>query len=335
MGEWTRVLRAAILLTLLCGVVLALPGASPAASPFPAFYEIADGQGLSSTVDVDFDFEGLETGGGSERLTVTIPTEYGVALAHAPGKNIGTAYVSTVPIGGGAETAFTGLLFAAAGDVDVSTCDPGPHAAVWVLRVRATAGGTLEVPVAIDRSTSGYELVACFDAEHALGREVSQLEFQPENSFATPAHAGRYLFDATVTPFGPDGSVNTSAAYEMRAYEVLPQVLTAKVSYDARTRLFTASGKYTSEGKPTAGKHIEIDVGTTPRSFAKVGDVVTTAGGAYLFHKRLSGAPRYAYSQLEANSYEVCSGASPAPAGCASYSIGGTASAAIAVRTGR
>jgi hypothetical protein len=311
---------------LLAIVALVLPGAGSTAGSFPAFYELSDAQELSTTVGVDFDFENLDSAGETERIVLTVPSAYGVDLAHAPGKNVGGAHIVTVPIGGGAATDFTGGLVASSAQNDQQGCGPGSHTAVWQLQTRSKTGLTLDVPIVIDHAAAGYTLSACFDAEHAQGREISLFEFYPASSIATPSHPGKYLFDATVTPFASDGSASPPTAYEVRAYETLPQDLTAAPTYDPRTKMLSVSGKLTVQGKGAAGKQIEIDGGPTTKLFKKVGVATTLAGGVYLFKKRFATMPRFVYSQIEAESYGVCSGSSAAPGGCASYSLGGTGS---------
>lgn len=309
-------------------------GSQSARQRFPVLYVIANNSFLSGSVNLGIDAEFLDFGGETERMTILAPAGYGVDLAHPVNKNIGQAYVSTVPIGGGKETGFTGQLVvmgasAYAGSASAQACAPGSHVAEWEMRVRSPAGVSLAIPIAVDRTGKGSEFTMCFDDEHALGLEVRIAQFLPMDVFATPAHAGRYLFDSIVTPFSQDGSSpDPSGAYELRAYEDLPANLTANPTYHPATKTLAVSGTLKLAGRPRAGVTVQIMAGSTtdPNAMTQVGLTQTGKDGAYSFRKKLASAPKYMFSQTMSNGYPVCTGSSSAPSGCASYSVDGTGS---------
>ena len=55
------------------------------------------------------------------------------------------------------------------------------------------------------------------------------------------------------------------------------------------------------------------------------------ASGKYAFALHLAAPPRFVWVQVEATAYETCSGSSPDPGGCASYSVDGTSSSLVSV----
>jgi hypothetical protein len=335
--------RPPALLACVLAAALIFPAASQPAGGqrFPVLYVVANNSFLSGSVNLDIDAEFLDFGGETERMTILVPAGYGIDLAHPVNKNIGEAYVSTVPIGGGKETVFGGPLVvmgasAYAGSASAQACAPGGHVADWEMRVRSAAGVSLRIPLAVDRTAKGSEFTMCFDDEHALGQEVRIAQFLPMNVFATPAHAGRYLFDSIVTPFSQDGSSpDTSGAYELRAYEDLPANLTANPTYDSATKTLAVSGTLKLTGRPRAGVTVQIMAGSTSdaNTMTQVGLTQTGKGGAYSFRKKLASGPKYMYSQTMSNGYPVCVGSSAAPSGCASYSVDGTGSSVMKVGT--
>jgi hypothetical protein len=312
-----------------------------AANPgFPVLYVITDNSYLSGSVNPDIDAESLDIAGETERMTIIVPSGYAVNLAHASGFTIGLAYLSTVAIGGGGkETIFQGPLVAMArtayaSNPSAQACLPGTPTAAWEMRVRAGAH-LLDIPIAIGRSSAGTEFTLCFDDEHALGLEVSTVQFFPKLSFATPSVGGKYLFDAVVTPFAPDGTADASGAYELRAYEDLPASLTATATYSRSARTLTVRGTLKVAGKTPGGASIKVRALSSINAATStlLGQTLTNARGGYVFNKRLAAPPKYLFSETTPTGYAACSGTSPQPAGCASYSVDGTGSSGVKVTT--
>lgn len=337
MGRW-----------LVCGTVSALAvllfvGSAPArtsANRFPALFVSASSVGVSGAVTLDFNANELDAGGDVERLTLDVPNGYGAALAHADNASLGPASVSTVPVGGGAETDFSGRIVAMsaaayAASASAQACAPGPHPATWDLQVRSAAGASLSIPIAVDRHNRGIELAMCFDAEQATNVEVSAVEFKPADVFANPQLAGKYLFDATATPLGADGSPSTLSDFEMRAYEDLPSSLSVSASYRRATKTLTVTGQLRTSGGPHSGTNVQLWATQTAAAtnVKLLGAGRSGANGRYTITRKLAVAPRYVFTETQSLAYPVCSGASPEPGGCASYSVDAVASILVPVET--
>ena len=288
---------------------------------------------------LDFDANELDASGEVERLVVEVPNGYGVSLAHADNSVLGPASVGTIPIGGGALTQFDGHIVvmpaaAYAADAAAQACAPGVHAATWDLNVQSTKAGALSIPIAVDRYAGGFQLAMCFDAEHAKNLEVSRIEFKPSDVFANPQDFGRYLFDSIATPFASSGIPDTARRFEMRAYEDLPAALSINATYRRATKTLLVSGRLATGGGPHQGEPVQLWASqTTNSNKAKLaGQTETVAGGKYAITKKLAIQPRYVFTATVSTAYPVCSGESPDPGGCASYTIDAVASVLVAVK---
>lgn len=323
-----------------CGLVaLVLPASSAPATDnnFPSFFAVADGWSLGGNVDVDFDFEALDSAADTQRISILVPSGYGVDLVHATGRVVGDGDLTFVPAGGGKQVLYSGHLVAMsaaayAADAGAQVCDPGSHSADWRLQTKSSAGASIDVPIAIDESSGGASLTMCFGSAHNQNLELWGMNVRPSGSLATPTQPGKYLFDALVTPLAADGSPNTAALYELRAYEPLPQSLAVKATYSRSTKTLTVSGRLSVQRKPRSGAQLEVWTATSGTATGtKVGVATTKASGTYAFSRRLAVAPKYLWTVLEPTSYESCSGSSPDPGGCASYSIDGVESFSVKV----
>lgn len=308
---------------------------------FPAIFVSASSAGIGSTVTLDFNANELDASGEVERLVIEVPNGYGVSLVHADNAVLGPASVETIPAGGGPLTEFDGHIVVMpaavyAADAAAQACAPGNHAATWDLNVQSTKAGALSIPIAVDRYyAGGLQLVICFDAEHAKNLEVSGIEFRPSDVFANPQTPGRYLFDSTATPFTSTGMPNTAYNFEMRAYEDLPAALSVKASYRRATKTLIVSGSLTTGGGPHQGETVQVWASKTTNSNKSklVGTTETVAGGKYAVTKKLAIPPRYLFTATVSTAYAVCSGESPDPGGCASYTVDYVSSVLVAVKT--
>ncbi len=321
------------------GCVLIAPAASArvSAPSWPAFYTQSDASGLGGSVDINFIAEELDTAGDTERLVLSVPAGYGADLARAAGQGVGTGQLVTVPAAGGAQTTFKGKIVeisstAYGGDAGAQACAPGTHAAYWALQGRSASAGSVQVPIAVDRSGGGYELTMCFDTEHGRNLQISAIELFALGVFRTPTTPAKYLFDATVTPFAADGTPSTGTAYEMRAYEVLPESLTATATFHRSTHTLNVTGTMRVQGKPRRGATVDVLGAQNANSFGKqVGSSTTRANGTYSLARRVAQPPPFVWTQVQATAYQACNGTSPAPGGCASYSIDGAESPSVSV----
>ena len=160
----------------------------------------------------------------------------------------------------------------------------------------------------------------------------------PNQVFRNPSARGRYLFDAVVTPFAAAGApVAEAPAYELRAYEALPQLLSATPSYDLATKELTVSGRLLADGRPREALDVDIYEAVNPNGadWKELGTAVTGQDGSYAFSTALASFGRgYVYTAVADSNTPTCPGASAQPAGCASISTdGGTSAIAkVAVR---
>lgn len=322
--------------------MLALPGSSVAATPRVPLFDVGNNEHLlSENGDLYFDAYNLDSAASAERMTISIPHAYNAILTDTPGTVLGTAYIGTVTTARGTQTAYPGQLVV----VDASTysndpteqaCDPNVHTAVWDIRARSATGVSLDVPVAVDWTGSSYMLTTCFDSLHAQGLELSEVYFHMDGIFRNPVAAGKYLFDAVVTPFAADGTPSTATAYELQGYEDLPQILTAKPTYNPRTKIFTVTGVSSLNGTPRSGVEIGIWVGQTQDglNMKQIGSALTSLSGSYSFRKKLDVAPKYMIGELNHYYHVICSGSSQ-PGGCVSWTVDGRDTYVTAVATTR
>lgn len=315
---------------LAAALALLVPGSSSAASPtVPLFNFGENGHALGEPVDVDFDAFNLDATLSPERFTISIPQSFGAALGRAVGAQLGVASVITTPAGGGAQTEFDGQtlvmdagVFAA--DPAAEACSPGSHTAVWQLAVSSHGGQSLSIPIAVDSSPGGYELTMCFDNEQTQSLKVSEVYFQLKGMFRNPTAPGQYLVDGVVTPFGTDGKPSAPSAYEVRAYAVLPQTLTATATYNRVTKIFSVSGVSKLNGKPRSDVAVHIYTGPNADGthMTLIGSANTAASGAYTFSKKLSTAPKFMVGEVDHYYRSICPNATQ-PGGCVSDTTDG------------
>lgn len=309
---------------------LVLAGAARPAPPIIPMFNVGENEHLLYESGLlYFDAFNLDATGAVERLTITTPRAYGVELSDPPGTNLGTAYISTVTTPRGATTAYNGSLAvldqgAYAADPAAQACAPGEHTALWQASVKSDAGASIQVPIAIDQIDTGYRLTMCFDAEHATGLDISEVDIEADNVFRNPATAGKYLFDAIATPFAADGTPSTGTAFELQGFEYMPQTLTAKTTYNTKTKVFTVSGVSKLDGNPRVGVNVHVWAGKSAvtSSMREIGTTVTGAGGVYHLTKKLSWAPKWMYGHIDHYYHSICDG-SAAPAGCVSSTTDG------------
>jgi len=275
---------------------------------------------LGDQTDVYFDAFNLDAVLSPERLTISTANGFSVILPQTPGTKIGNASIWTVPTAGGQQTEYDGSVVV----VDATTftasasaqaCAPGTHTGMWQMQLSSSSAGPLTVAVAVDWTGSAYKMTMCFDDQHAQSVKVSEIYFAMDNMFKNPTVAGRYLFDGVVTPFGSDGNASPTTAYELQAYALLPQILTATATYNRTTKIFTVSGVSIADGKPRVGVNVHVYAGRSESTTKLIGAVLTGPGGKYRFTKKLPIAPVVTYGHIDHYYHQFCSGTSQ-PGGC-------------------
>jgi hypothetical protein len=336
--------------------LLALVGV-PSASAY-AYYPLlriqADYHLLGGADDLTFNLEYLSSAGQAEKVTIQTPAGFNASLVQAVGTNLGRAVLGALPAGTNisaaptaAVTRYTGSVMvmdpsAYASDPTAQACAPGVHTAVWSLTLLSVTGAhpgqKLVVPVAVDASQGGYRLTMCFDALQAMGDEVEYVDLTPEQVFRNPGKHGTYLFDGVVTPFQAADSSTAPSSYELRAYEVLPQLLTATTNYAQQAQLLTVTGKLQADGRARKNTWIHVYAANSDQAlnWADLGTAVTGSDGSYSFTTRLTKLRyHFVYTSVDPSGGATCPGTSAQPAGCASTSSDGRSSliAKIAVRS--
>lgn len=142
--------------------------------------------------------------------------------------------------------------------------------------------------------------------------------------FRNPTAPGQYLFDGVVLPFGTDGKPNPPSAYELRAYSVLPQTLTATATYNKVTKILSVSGVSRLNGKPRAGVSVRILMGPTSdgKNMTQIGAATTSDSGAYTFSKKPKTAPKIAVGSIDHYYHAICPNPTQ-PGGCVSDTTDG------------
>lgn len=323
---------------LAAALALFFPVTSSASAPtIPLFNFTENGHQLDEDVDVDFDAFNLDSALSPERFTISIPKGFSVAFGQASGASLGVASVVTRVSAGGQQTEFDGQTVVmdpgAFGASSVAqACAPGTHTAAWAIVVRSQSGQSLSIPVAVDStSAGGYQLTMCFDDERTQALEVSEVYFELKSMFRNPSTPGQYLYDGVVTPFGPDGKPSAPSAYELRAYSVLPQTLTATATYNRVTKIFSVSGVSKLNGKPRAAVTVRIYAGASSESTKLIGSTTTRDNGTYTFSKKMATASKVMYGTVDHYYHAICPDPTQ-PGGCVSDTTEGRATFITPVR---
>jgi hypothetical protein len=319
-----------------------------AANDYPLLEVTGDAHLLGEVNDLNFDLEYLSSAGQSSSVSIKIPPGFSGSFAQAPGTKLGTAGLGLLPAGKNISTSSSSAISSYEGSLMVmdpsayandpadEACAPGPHRAVWNLAVANVAHGDLSVPIAVDASGGGYELTMCFASLQAAGNEVEFLYFEPDQVFRNPGKQGNYLFDGVVTPSSDADSASQPLAYELRAYQPLPQILTAAPTFDSSTKTLTVTGKLQANGRARGSVYVEIHGAMNPDAvtWANLGLATTLANGSYTLTRKF-GAFKYSYvyASVDDQNAPTCPGRSAQPQGCASISTDGRDSAVSKITT--
>lgn len=324
---------------LLLLVAVLLPGGAAArkartAESFPVFDVGGDYHDLGQGNGVYFDLYGLTSAPKPAMITIETPGGYGVSLVHRPQFVLGDAEVDTNrgTYKGEFEVAPRGAFQS---DPATAGCADGTHAATWWMVLNGTHG-ELSIPVAVDHRGRGYLLTVCLGSLHKLNLTATEIYFATRQVFRNPSHPGNYRFIATVFPLGADGKPDPKTRYEMRGTQPIPETAKPKAVYNPVTKMLTVVGTLLAAGRPRVGINVHVYGGAVP-AFAKqkeLGAATTAKGGVYTFTRRMSVPPKWVYAYVYHYRYPICSGGSSAPAGCASQSTDGVATAEVPVRRG-
>jgi len=231
--------------------------------------------------------------GTTAKLVLFAPEAASIRLDQVPGTHIGKPGVR-IDVAG-TTLAFepnAGSIVATdpasyATDPQAQACAPGPHAAVWLLRAKATknyARGptpklTITLPVYIDQITpspanmfSAYEFQVCFGSPNKgqvtpgwpAGAIIRRMTINlPENVLTEqPTLPGTYVWRGVFTPYTASGQPSPSDAVESRAILLLPVEWALNGRYDRARHAIDVSGTLTEGGVPVVGDGLPISYGT-------------------------------------------------------------------------
>ena len=210
------------------------------------------------------------------KVAVYAPPGTTIGVGQAPGTVIGTPGVRIDAAG--TTLAYNprqgGLVAADPAAYANEACDPGPHAAVWLLHATPTKNYNpgpapnlpVTLPIFVDRIApsqanlfSTYELQACFGAaEWPAGAVVRRLtlNFSPGIVAEQPPAPGVYDWRGVFTTVGTSGSV------ESRAILPLPIDLVLHGTYNRARKVIAVTGTLTQGGQPVAGDSVVVGYGT-------------------------------------------------------------------------
>jgi len=236
-------------------------------------------------------------------LTLYVPHGYELALGLPPGAKVGEGVallrqsffagdVRRVTVA--ADDPAKYLL-----DPKAQQCAPGPHAAAWLAPLPLGLDlGTLTVVFFVDpagtedAARGAFRLVACLPSPElpvsqgglAGGRRLLGLGLDLQGVLTNPP-AGTHTWRLFVTPYAPgSASLDPGASFETRALLPLPQSLTVKTSYLAKTRTLLISGRLLAAGRPRAGAAVTV---SSAPGF-ELGSARTGADGRFALRTRIA-----------------------------------------------
>lgn len=321
-------------LVALAAVALAAP-AGLADPLFPELDVFTYDQGLGVSTTLSLDATLLAGQPNADTIAITVPTGYSLALP-AVGTPLGDAEVDAVPAAGGTTTALKGTAVvvdpaAFAADPQTAACAPGTHVATWSLSL-----GSATVPIAVDAAPAGgsYLLTECLDGLRAANLKPVDVWVLLKDVFTNPATPQTYWWRALVTPVDANGAPAPTAAYELQGAEPIPEILTVRSTWNAKTHYVTVRGSLVGGAGPRSGIHVHVFAGASS-DYAKlreIGYATTSAAGTYVFRQHRATRPAYVYGHVNFYHGDHCTQPSTAPAGCLGWSIDGTDSPTVKTR---
>jgi hypothetical protein len=269
-------------------------------------------------------------------VELLVPRGYTVDLALPAGREIGVVFADIADAAGSPSRASTAAVLVVddpakyAADPAARACAPGLHAAVWVAPL-SVLGQSLMLAVFLDpangpaAAAAAYELRFCPlwppSQARSAGLAAWNVTLVVEGAIGLPTAQGRYTWSALVTPAAPGSLVpQPSGTFEVRAIVPMPQRLTLRARYVAKTKTALLSGRFTVLGEPQRGAEIQF-VGSTSGGddVSFFGPVRTNARGEFSIKRAVDRTTRF---QASVNlPPRACSGPSSASAGCLSETV--------------
>jgi hypothetical protein len=219
-------------------------------------------------------------------VTEYVPAGYTVALGSPPGAAIGNA---TVFVSGRINPASAGLFTADPASYANDSCAPGVHAGVWTAALDTSPLTIFVDATSGDETARGaYKLVYCLPAP---GARIVDVDLDLQSVLTNAAAGGLLTWRALVTPYQPGtGTPLPAGVFEVRSIVALPQILSFRPAFAAKTNVLTLNGRLVSAGTPRSGINIHFAVATKgDLSDARdLGVIQTKADGRYVFKKKVA-----------------------------------------------
>lgn len=336
----------------------ALAAAGPAAAAYaPRLVVSGATQSLGSSGGVTLALSTATADDATARLDLYAPPGYGLTLGQVPGTPLGKAQAQAVSrILGGSTLPLAGDVVADdAAKHAGSACAPGPHGAVWLLRLNGV-GQTLQIPLFVDQAAgaeaafASWRIRACLPSPDIpesqggakLGAKLTSLRLALAPLFTTPAAAGAHTWRAALAPYAPSSAtVEAGRAVEARSVVSLPGLLQLGATLNQRTGIVTLRSALTENARPLARERVRLLMGTTARNPKVFRTATTSAKGTLVSTIRLArGQTRFFRAYVNVATRDDgpagCAGTSIAPAGCVSATRGPfTAASAGTIRVRR
>jgi hypothetical protein len=283
-------------------------------------------------------------------INIYVPTGYTLNLNQATGTNIGSVDATAFSHDNNLTLPLTGTVLtdAPANHVSDSTACArvGTSAAVWILNL-SVAGQTIALPLYVnptagaEQALGAYKLSICLPppdvpigtpGRSANGAQVLDAKFTVNGIFTTPSAGGALRWESLFTPYNPGkGTVNLAGTFETRSIVSLPVGLTLSTSVKKgkKTASYTAKGKLSEGGIPTAGVAVNLLRGASASKLTKVASPKTTAAGTFTSAGKVA-AKKTTYFKATATvperdfTAQGCTSPLPAtvaPAGCVSATL--------------
>jgi hypothetical protein len=297
--------------------------------------------GGSTDLTVSFD----QADDATAKVTIYVPQGYTGTLGASAGTQLGTIDASIIAfaISPTQPLPLKGVIQADDPAKYVANpCSPGPHEAVWLLRLQA-AGTELAVPGYVDTVTAEaeaplgkFKLQFCLPSPYIpasaggaqLGAKLVNATLHLSNLFALPAQNGSYGWTAVTTPYTVGtGTPNPAGTVQARAFVQLPAQLSLKAKVKKRTA--TLSGALRLNLAGLAGVKVSLLSGSSRTKLKAAGSATTRARGAFSFRKTVRKTTYFRAKVTVATRSASCTGGVPGIP-CASATANGfTAQSAI------
>ena len=237
-------------------------------------------------------------------VTVYTPVGYTVAIS-PPGTAIGQATLSVA----GSSTRSSANIIAVdptplTTDPKAQACAPGSHAAAWNA-IFSIDGQALPLTIFVDPTggdelaRGSYKLVYCLPSPSVAveqgglpgGARISDLDLDLRGVLTNPVPASQLVWRALVTPYAiGTGTAAPDQAFEIRSLVFLPQVLTAKASFDSKKGTVVVTGKLIGAGAPRGAVRVHVIVGVRAdlSDARELGVASTKSDGTYSVIKKVA-----------------------------------------------